>query len=447
MFSACLRSGLRLTAINFHLQTDEVAYIVDNCEAQAFLADTRFAKVAAEAAARSPKAKTRLAIGGPIDGFESYDTALASESVDDIEDPSLGGTMLYTSGTTGRPKGVYRREAPPVSGLAISTARTASWNPETDMALCTGPLYHAAPLAFNLIAPLAQGIGVALMDRWDPEETLRLIHENRCTHTHMVATMFHRLLALPDETRAKYDLSSMRFVLHGAAPTPVHVKQSIIEWFGPVVYEYYAATEGGGTFIDSKEWLQKPGSVGQPAPDQVVEIRDDDGVKLPAGEVGTVYFKAPAYGRFEYFKDRDKTASSYSGDFFTMKDMGYLDEDNYLFLTGRTSELIISGGVNIYPSEVDDVLLTHPAVADVCTVGVPNEEFGEEVKAVVAVADGHEPGHALADELIQHARANLAHYKCPRTIDFEDEIPRSAAGKVQRKTVRERYWQGRTKQI
>jgi long-chain acyl-CoA synthetase len=281
------------------------------------------------------------------------------------------------------------------------------------------------------------------MDHWDAEETLRLIQEHGITHTHMVATMFHRMLALPDEIKRRYDTASLRYILHGAAPTPVHVKKAMMDWLGPILWEYYAATEGGGTFISPEEWLRKPGSVGRPVPGQVIDIRDEDGRRLETGGVGNVYFKAPEVGRFEYFKDPAKTASAYDGDFFTLKDIGYVDEDGYLFLTGRTAEVIISGGVNIYPAEVDAALLMHPAVSDCAVVGVPDGDWGEAVKGVVLLNAGREPSEALADELIQHCRARLAHFKCPRSIDFVDDLPRHDTGKIYRRLVRDRYWSGR----
>jgi len=310
------------------------------------------------------------------------------------------------------------------------------------LALCTGPLYHAAPFAYNLVEPLHRGVGVVLMDKWDPEETLRLIERHRVTHTHMVATMFHRLLALPEAVRKRYDLSSLRYVLHGAAPTPVHVKRAMLEWLGPVIFEYYAGTEGGGTFITPQQWLQKPGSVGLPVLDREVVILDEADNPRPRGEIGRVFFSVPEAGGFEYFKDQEKTSAAYVGNRFTLGDHGYLDEDGFLFLTGRTSELIISGGVNIYPAEVDSVLLMHPAVADVAVVGVPNDEFGEEVKAVVLPAEGRAPSAELAQELVAFCKDHLAHFKCPRSVDFVSELPRSEAGKVYRRRVRERYWQG-----
>ena len=447
VYAAVLRGGFRLTCINWHMQGEEVAYIVDNCDARAFVADERFATTAVEAAAGAPKADVRLAVAGAIEGFDAYHTELAGQDEGDIEDPCLGGTMLYTSGTTGRPKGVHRKRPPPAGGLAVRVSQTAAVNPAVDHNLCTGPLYHAAPLAFNLAGPLAQGYGTVLMDGWEAEQTLRLVERHKVTHTHLVATMFHRILALPDQVKRRYDLSSLRYILHGAAPTPVHVKQAMIDWLGPVVYEYYAATEGGGTYITPEEWLEKPGSVGKPAPSHEILILDEDGVRQPAGTVGTVYFQAPEYGRFEYYKDEDKTASAYRGDHFTLGDQGYIDDDGYVFLTGRTAEMIISGGVNIYPAEVDAVLLMHPAVADAATLGVPNDEWGEEVKAVVQVAPGRQPGDALADELIQFCRERLAHYKCPRSVDFDAALPRSEAGKIYRRRIRDRYWQGREKSI
>jgi long-chain acyl-CoA synthetase len=389
----------------------------------------------------------RLAIAGPIQGFESFDESLVAESGADIPDPVLGGSMLYTSGTTGRPKGVHRKETPAPSGVAKLTAQACGYQPATDRSLCTGPLYHAAPLAFNLAGPLAAGLGVVLMEKFDAEETLRAIERSRVTHTHMVATMFHRLLALPDDVKRKYDLGSLRVILHGAAPTPPHVKKAMMDWLGPILHEYYAATEGGGTFIFAEEWLRKPGSVGKPADQGTLEIRDDSGREVPRGTVGTVWFRAPSKGRFEYWKDSQKTQSSYDGDWFTMRDMGYQDEDGYVFLTGRTAELIISGGVNIYPAEIDAVLLMHPAVQDAAAIGVPNEEFGEEVKAVVQLREGVEPSESLKRELLAHCRERLAHFKCPRTIDFDSNLPRSDAGKVQRRLIRDRYWQALGRQI
>jgi long-chain acyl-CoA synthetase len=303
----------------------------------------------------------------------------------------------------------------------------------------TGPLYHAAPLSISMTAPLAAGLGLVLMDGWTPEDTLRLIEEQRITHTHLVPIMFHRLLSLPDDVRDGFDSSSLRLVLHGAAPCPVDVKRRMIEWWGPVIEEYYAATEGGGTYITSKEWLAKPGSVGKATAGAAVEIRQE-GAAVDPGVVGTVWFRRSEIEPFEYHKDPAKTASVHDGNFFTLGDMGYMDEDGYVFLTGRSAELIISGGVNIYPAEIDAVLLEHPAVADVACVGVPNEEWGEEVKAVVQVRDGYDAGDELARELIAFCRDRVAHFKCPHSVDFVTDLPRYETGKLYRRLIRDRYW-------
>lgn len=439
---ACQRGGFRLTPVNWHLKGNEVGYIVDNCEAKAFLADARFASSATEAADMSPAATLRLAIGGPIRGFISYDTAVEAESGDNIPDPVLGTQMMYTSGTTGYPKGVFRREAAPVSPLLVKLTETAGFVPGEDMSLVTGPLYHAAPLALNLNFPLNSGVGCVIMDKWDAEETLRLVEEYGITHTHVVPTMLHRILSLPQDVRGKYDFSTLRWILHGAAPCPTHVKERSIEWFGPVVYEYYAATEGGGIFVESHEWLRKPGTVGKPLPGVVMKIVNDAEEIAAPNEVGTIYFQAPAQGRFEYYKAPEKTEGAYRGDYYTMGDMGYLDEEGYLFLTGRSAEVIISGGVNIYPVEIDQEVLEHPAVYDVAVVGVPNEEWGEEIKAVVQLNEGYAPSDALAKEIVAFAAERLPGYKRPRSVDFTDDLPRMPSGKIVRRSVRDRYWHG-----
>ena len=418
--AACTRIGVRLTTVNWHLTGEEMGYILDNSDAKAVIGDARFAAALRAAVELAPNLETRIAIGS-IEGFDDYDKVIAPESGSDIDDPVLGRTMLYTSGTTGRPKGVDRppaaqREANaakessdiPDAGvsLALSVGGAARQNGAAgDRHLCTGPLYHAAPLAFSLSGPLAAGCGVVLMDGWSAEETLRLVDEHKVTHTHMVATMFHRLLALPDEVKARYDLSSLRFIVHGAAPCPVAVKKALMEWLGPIVYEYYAATEGGGTFVGPDDWLTKPGTVGKPFHPALMQIHDAEGNVLGPNEIGTVYMRAPSTGRFRYYKDDDKTASSYRGDYFTLGDHGYLDDDGYLFLTGRSAELIISGGVNIYPAEVDAVLLTHPAVGDAGTIGIPNDEWGEEVKAVIELKEGVDGTPELAAEILAFAKA------------------------------------------
>ena len=434
--TACLRSGMRMTPINFHLKPDEVAYIVADSDAKAFIAESAFSE-SAEAAGAAPALALRLSVGGEIAGFDDFHETLASFEGGSLSDPVFSYSMLYTSGTTGRPKGVYRpnREAlePEFDGT------TADYQPHSDCHLLTGPAYHAAPLMY-LSRALVSGVTTVMMDTWDAEKTLELIERHRVTHTHMVPTMFHRLLRLPDETRKRYDVSSLKSVVHGAAPCPVEVKRAMIEWLGPIIWEYYAATEGSNGFlVGSQEWLEKPGTVGRPGPDFENKILDENGNELGPGEVGTIYMRSPVRDRFAYYKDDAKTDSAYAGEFFTLGDHGYFDEDSYLFLTGRSAELIISGGVNIYPAEVDQRLLQHPSVADVCTIGVPNEEWGEEVKAVVQLTDGYCASDEHERTLIEFARAGLAHYKCPRSVCYVEALPRLDSGKLQRAKVRAMY--------
>lgn len=439
---AAERGGLRLTPVNWHLNGDEAGYIVDDCEAIAFVADARFADAAGAAAATAPGATVRLALGGPIDGFDDYEDAVTAEDGADIEDPVLGTRMLYTSGTTGRPKGVFRPPATAAeTAVAAAAAATVSgYQAGTgQLHLCTGPLYHAAPLMISLAPSLNAGVGVVLMDGWDARETLVLTDRYGITHSHMVPTMFHRLLSLPQDVRDAYDVSSLQFIIHGAAPCPVPVKAALIEWWGPIVYEYYAATEGSGTAVHSADWLKKPGTVGKPATEDHIRILDDGGADLPPNEAGTVYLKSPAVGRFNYFKDESKTEGAYRGDWYTLGDVGYLDEDGWLFLTDRSANLIISGGVNIYPAEIEAVLLTHPSVGDVGVIGVPNDEWGEEVKAVVEPQPGVGATPELAAELIAFCKEKLAGFKCPRSVDFTDELPRHDNGKLYKRALRDAY--------
>ncbi len=434
---ACTRIGVRYTPVNWHLAPAEVAYIVEDCDARAIVAEASLGHLVS---GLSADGRLRLAIGGEVPGFSDYHRALDEQRADDIDHPVAGSFMLYTSGTTGRPKGVHRPPlARPLLRL-LRTYRAASYRPGgLDTHLCTGPLYHAAPLQISLLMPLADGATVSLMDRWEAEQCLRRMAEQRITHTHMVPTMFHRLLRLPEELRAEHHPWDLRFVVHGAAPCPVPTKRAIIDWLGPIVWEYYSATEGSGTAVSSQEWLTRPGTVGKPSFEDHVRILDDAGAVLPAGAIGTVYIRQLKGMEFHYHKAPEKTAGSRRGDYYTLGDVGYLDADGYLFLTDRSADLIISGGVNIYPAEVEAVLQTHPAVLDVGVIGVPNAEWGEEVKAVVETVSGSRIGPGLAGELIAHCRERLAHFKCPRSVDFIDALPRRDNGKLYKRQLREAY--------
>ena len=431
-YAAAQRAGWRITPVNWHLGVDEARYIIEDCAAKAVVMDGALTELAPAAAT----ATIKLAIGTPIAGWDDYDTALAAQPVDAIAEPIRGTIMLYTSGTTGRPKGVSR---PRTDGVGTLTEAQFSGYLPGAVHLVTGPLYHTAPLMLSMNTPLHGGATLVLMEQWDAAESLQLIAAHRVTHTHMVPTMFHRLLALPDDVRAAADTSTLLAVIHGAAPCPVHVKQRLLEWLGPVVWEYYGATEGAATLVDPKTWLRKPGTVGKPDPVDHVIVGDDDAVPLPAGTAGSVWIKANPAERFVYHGDDAKTAGAYRGEYFTLGDVGYLDDDGYLFLTDRSAHLIVSGGVNIYPAEVDAALLEHPAVGDAATIGVPDDEWGESVLAIVEVAGGIEPSDALAAELIDHCRARLANFKCPRAVDFVVQLPRQDNGKVAKHKLRDEY--------
>jgi long-chain acyl-CoA synthetase len=437
---ATLRGGFRMTPVNWHMKPDEIAYVVDNCEASALFADTRVAGVA-EAAAACPQLKLKVSIGGELAGFAPYED-IAAYAGEDIEDPVRGTTMLYSSGTTGRPKGVHKPNAQAIGGYDPIYDRAV------DKHICTGPAYHASPLAGDIRRALNNGVPTVLVDKWDSEQVLQVIQDEKVTRGHFVPIMFQRMLALPEEVRARYDLSSLKRITHGAAPCPPEVKRAMIDWLGPILFEYYAGSEGGvGFTVTAADWLKRPGTVGRRPHRDAAKILDEHGEECPPGVPGAIYLSLNDQGGFTYYKDDAKTDAGRRDGYFTMGDIGYLDEEDWLFLTGRSAETIIAGGVNIYPQEIDNELIKHPAVADSCTVGVPHDERGEEVRAVIQLKPGYEPSEALKREILDYAARVVARYKIPRGVDFVAALPRSEAGKIQRNKVRAPYWEGRARAI
>ncbi|MFI0863609.1 acyl-CoA synthetase [Streptomyces smyrnaeus] len=449
-YLAAAQSGLYMVPVNHHLVGTEIAWILSDSGAKLLLAHARFGETVRAAADEAKMPRSHRYAIGRIDGFRPYAGLLRGRSgqAPADRDRTNGWVMNYTSGTTGRPRGIRR----PLTGKRPEETHLGGFlgifgiKPFDDnVHLVCSPLYHTAVLQFAAAA-LHIGHRLVVMDKWEPEEMLRLIDRHRCTHTHMVPTQFHRLLALPDETRAAYDVSSMRHAIHGAAPCPDHVKRAMIEWWGGCVEEYYAASEGGGAFATAEDWLKKPGTVGKAWPISELAVFDEEGNRLGPGELGTVYMKMST-GGFSYHKDEGKTRSNRIGDFFTVGDLGYLDEDGYLFLRDRKIDMIISGGVNIYPAEIEAALLTHPAVADAAAFGVPHDDWGEEVKAVVEPAPGHRPGPQLAAAILDHCAGRLAGYKCPKTVDFTDAMPRDPNGKLYKRRLREPYWRERERPL
>jgi long-chain acyl-CoA synthetase len=443
---AAQRAGLYYTAISYRLQEEEVAYIVEDCEAKVFITTYGQRDLAARLAGRLNV--HRFMLNGTVEGFESWEEAVAPQPATPIADETEGADMLYSSGTTGRPKGIkVPLSGEPLGGAGglLGLTQALYQMDENVRYLSPAPLYHSAPLRYNM-AVMRHGGTSVIMERFDPEEALALIEKHQLTHGQFVPTMFVRMLKLPEADRLRYDVSSLRVAIHAAAPCPVPVKQAMMDWWGPVIHEYYAGTEGNGfCAAGPQEWLAHPGTVGRPLLG-AVHICDDDGRELPPGETGTIYFSDG--GTFEYHNDPDKTADSQHPSqrgWTTLGDMGYLDDDGFLFLTDRKTFMIISGGVNIYPQEVENLLVTHEKVADVAVFGVPNEEFGEEVKAVVQPISMDLAGPELAEELIAFCRANLAHLKCPRSVDFEAELPRHPTGKLYKRLLRDRYWEGHGK--
>ena len=440
-------AGLYYTAMSSRLTTEEMAYIIQDCGARAFVTSIHKAAQAAELADQMPDVKLRLMLDGVIDGFEPYAASLAGQPTTPLtEDRVEGQDMLYSSGTTGRPKGVKvpLPGAPLGEGAdGVTTLGQLLFGAgESTMYLSPAPLYHAAPLRFCRAVHRVGGT-VVVMEHFDPEQYLALVEQHGVTFSQVVPTMFIRMLKLPDEVRQRYDLSSLEAVVHAAAPCPAEVKAKIIDWFGPIVHEYYAGTEGNGfVYCNSADWLAHRGTVGK-AIIGIVHIVGDDGEEVPTGESGTVYFEGEAAATFEYHNDAEQTAGSRDPKgrgWSTLGDVGYLDADGYLYLTDRKAYMIITGGVNVYPQEAENALALHPKVADVAVFGVPNDDFGEEVKAVVEPVSMADAGPELERELIAYCKSHLADVKCPRSIDFRDELPRHPTGKLYKRLLKDEYW-------
>ncbi|OBA40047.1 MULTISPECIES: acyl-CoA synthetase [Gordonia] len=446
VYWAALRSGLYVTAINHHLTADETSYILTDSAAKVLFADAAVAEAVSTSGTIEALAEPghRIAWGGVINGFDDYDDVLAAAPDTPRTDEPRGTDMLYSSGTTGRPKGI-RTPLPDGLVAEIPDAYTAVFGPlygfdAESVYLSPAPLYHAAPLRFCSVTNSVGGT-VVFMDHSEPEEALRLVEEYRATHSQWVPTMFIRMLKLPTDIRDKYDVSSLKVAIHAAAPCPAEVKRAMIEWWGPVIHEYYASTEAAGaTFIGPEDALTHPGSVGR-AGMGVIRICDDAGDEVPVGDVGLVYFEreTPA---FEYHNDPGKTASAYHPQhptWATTGDMGYVDDEGFLYLTDRKAFMIISGGVNIYPQEAENVLINHPAVYDVAVIGVPDEDLGEVAKALVQLDPAYEASQALADDLLDFAGESLARYKVPRSVDFVADLPRTPTGKLVKGELTKRY--------
>jgi acyl-CoA synthetase (AMP-forming)/AMP-acid ligase II len=444
---AAQRSGLYFTCISSRLTAGEVEYIVGDCNAKVFITSKAMADVAAELATRMPGVK-KFMLNGTIPGYESGEDAVAQVPATPIADESPGTDMLYSSGTTGRPKGVKRAltggalvQVNPLTMLVKMLYRFD----ESMVYLSPAPLYHAAPLRYNMAVHVFGGTTI-VMEHFDAEQALDLIGKRKATHSQWVPSMFVRMLKLPEAERKKYDVGSMQVAIHAAAPCPIPVKKQMIEWWGPVIYEYYAGTEGNGfCAITSEEWLAHPGSVGKALLGEL-HIVGEDGKECATGESGTIYF---ANGpEFAYHNDAKKTAEARNDKgWSTLGDVGYVDKDGYLYLTDRKAFMIISGGVNIYPQEAENVLINHPKVADVAVFGVPNEDFGEEVKAVVQPLNWADATPALAEDLVAYCKQHLSAIKCPRSVDFERELPRHPTGKLYKRLIRDRYWGNRESKI
>jgi len=451
VYLGALQIGAYLTPINHHLVGPEIAYIVEDSDAKVLIGHERFADALIAAAEQIGLAADHRFAIGDVEGFRPFSDLTAGQSDDTPADRVSGAAMHYTSGTTGKPKGVKRGrvDADPsdMGAMFAMFLMMFGIQPEDDNVHIVGsPLYHTAVLMWSA-SSMHLGHPVVLMDKWDGERMLELIDRYRVTTSHMVPTQFHRMLALPEEVRAKYDCSSTRVMVHAAAPCPVPVKQQMLDWWGDSIHEYYAATEGGGTIVSPQEWRERPGTVGKAWAGSAVVIRDDEGDDLPTGEVGTIWM-AMGQAAFEYKDDPEKTAASQDREgFFTVGDVGFLDDEGYLFLSDRKIDMIISGGVNIYPSEIESAFLSNPEIGDVAVFGVPNEDWGEEVKAVIEPAAGVEAGPAFEARLRTWAETNLASYKRPRTYDFTDDMPRDPSGKLYKRKLRDPYWEGRDRAI